>query len=1238
LKNISRAPSKKGAGEIKRSKFLTPFMIFLLIGIITIGAIQPVMAAPTCVITHITTPGIAEGEPTHPGDADGFPDGTIVGNADPGDFQLVVNCSIDSPITGVSVFLNNTDHDPIDDHPDREDPDVTDFIIDNDNPQNYASLGIGNHIFFWSLDKDQSVCLVLNSEQYQVNLSWTGPSPGFALSELINITADKSTSIAQNDLDAVQTTPLSTSINPGETFRACIKWEQQSSSLDALATEIYYNGTMLRLYNFTLYYYDTNGTDPGDITSGIPSGYKAYWANDTFLNTTQMNIYPLSSADYWIGCWDFIALEPGTDTMEIYSQTKLSPTANWKIGPSNTEIDITVVFPKITIIKNSIPDHIQNFNFTGNFTTGNFTLDDDGTENNPENSSRTFEVNPGTYNVTEFVPGGWDLTDITIQEESPTNSSYSLYDANATLVVDVGEWINVTFTNTKRGKITVIKDAIPDDAQDFTFDGNFTTGSFTLDDDGGENNPENSSRTFEVNPGTYNVSETVPSGWELNDITIVEGTSDSSTDINNKNATLVVSAGESVTVTFENNMRGKIRVIKDAVPDDPQTFTFDGNVTSGTFNLVDNGGVNYQDFDVNVGVYNVTEIVPSGWELTDITIQEESPTNSTTSMVLHRALLVVDPGEWVNVTFTNIKGGKIRVIKDAVPDDPQTFTFDGNVTSGTFNLVDNGGVNYQDFDVNVGVYNVTEIVPSGWALTNIAIQDNTGGSSFSLTGHNATLDVAVGEWVNVTFTNNEPGIEITKSLTSSDPTTVGSTVTFDIVVTNTGGTTLTDVDVSDTFDTAYLDFVPPASPAQTSYDETLGTINWDNIEGNAPGGTFDPSESITITVTFTATASTPDADRADNCASVDAESDTVSDGPECDDVEINEPGIEITKSLTSSDPTTVGSTVTFDIVVTNTGGTTLTDVDVSDTFDTAYLDFVPPASPAQTSYDETLGTINWDNIEGNAPGGTFDPSESITITVTFTATASTPDADRADNCASVDAESDTVSDGPECDDVAIYIDYGDAPDSYHTLLASDGARHIPGGVWMGTNVDTEPDGQPNPAANGDDINGIPDDEDGVIFPSLPFLVGTTGSLQIIVGGTVSSGTPAYVYGWIDWNQDGVWATSENVIGQQITTTGTLTFTFPVPGYAISGSTYGRFRIGYVENEVNSVTGEASNGEVEDHLLDPAVARFPPPPRPTAVGGFFVPVNKLTILAPYLAMMISAILASSILAFRKKYRN
>ncbi len=65
-------------------------------------------------------------------------------------------------------------------------------------------------------------------------------------------------------------------------------------------------------------------------------------------------------------------------------------------------------------------------------------------------------------------------------------------------------------------------------------------------------------------------------------------------------------------------------------------------------------------------------------------------------------------------------------------------------------------------------------------------------------------------------------------------------------------------------------------------------------------------------------------------------------------------------------------------------------------------------------------------------------------------------------------------------------DYGDAPDSYRTLLASDGPRYAESELQhLGKRWDYEPDGQPTRWANGDDLNlwgyGGPDDEDGVIF-------------------------------------------------------------------------------------------------------------------------------------------------------------
>ena len=95
-------------------------------------------------------------------------------------------------------------------------------------------------------------------------------------------------------------------------------------------------------------------------------------------------------------------------------------------------------------------------------------------------SSTALEVVPGSYEVTETATQGWDLTGITCDDSA--SDTPSMFDgATATFNVDPGETVTCTFTNTKRGTIHIVKDAVPNDAQDFAFGGDLD--GFTLDDD-----------------------------------------------------------------------------------------------------------------------------------------------------------------------------------------------------------------------------------------------------------------------------------------------------------------------------------------------------------------------------------------------------------------------------------------------------------------------------------------------------------------------------------------------------------------------------------------------------------------------------------------------------------------------------------------------------------------------------------------------------------------------------------
>ncbi|MEZ4729910.1 MAG: hypothetical protein R3E79_22495 [Caldilineaceae bacterium] len=91
-----------------------------------------------------------------------------------------------------------------------------------------------------------------------------------------------------------------------------------------------------------------------------------------------------------------------------------------------------------------------------------------------------------------------------------------------------------------------------------------------------------------------------------------------------------------------------------------------------------------------------------------------------------------------------------------------------------------------------------------------------------------------------------------------------------------------------------------------------------------------------------------------------------------------------------------------------------------------------------------------------------------------------------------------------------------SPDYNTNITGTAGASHliIPG-LYLGSLVDDEMDGQPSAAATGDDMTDTPDDEDGVTFPDL--YPGCGAAIGVSVVNTI--GSTAILYGFIDWNGD-----------------------------------------------------------------------------------------------------------------------
>jgi hypothetical protein len=105
----------------------------------------------------------------------------------------------------------------------------------------------------------------------------------------------------------------------------------------------------------------------------------------------------------------------------------------------------------------------------------------------------------------------------------------------------------------RKGRITVVKDAQPSSFQpfDFTAGGGLSPTSFQLDDDGNNSNALSNARSFVADPGSgYSITETEPPAWRLTSATCSDGSNPSS---------IGLSAGETVTCTFVNVQDGYVR-------------------------------------------------------------------------------------------------------------------------------------------------------------------------------------------------------------------------------------------------------------------------------------------------------------------------------------------------------------------------------------------------------------------------------------------------------------------------------------------------------------------------------------------------------------------------------------------------------------------------------------------------------------------------------------------------------
>lgn len=150
------------------------------------------------------------------------------------------------------------------------------------------------------------------------------------------------------------------------------------------------------------------------------------------------------------------------------------------------------------------------------------------------------------------------------------------------------------------------------------------------------------------------------------------------------------------------------------------------------------------------------------------------------------------------------------------------------------------------------------------------------------------------------------------------------------------------------------------------------------------------------------------------------------------------------------------------------------------------------------------------------------------------------------------------------------VDFGSAPDSYGTSLNANGARHgnrTPG-FQLGATVTYEADAYLLTA-------DAADDNDGVQFLT-DLRAGQPALLEI------SASAPGFANGWIDFNGNGVFDSTEQILSDQPLIAGAQVVQIAVPSDARESTTWSRVRFSS-EAGLNP-TGGAADGEVEDYSV------------------------------------------------------
>lgn len=290
-------------------------------------------------------------------------------------------------------------------------------------------------------------------------------------------------------------------------------------------------------------------------------------------------------------------------------------------------------------------------------------------------------------------------------------------------------------------------------------------------------------------------------------------------------------------------------------------------------------------------------------------------------------------------------------------------------------------------------------VGSSTSITSTTGAHAAGAASVVVTNPDSQSGTLTNGFTYTSVSSGSADLSISK-LASPSPVSVGATLTYTLTVTNSGPDTATGVTATDPL---------PAGVAYVSATSTQGTCSINGSTVAATIGSMGTGSSVTVTITTTATT----AGQVANTATVSGGEDDPNTNNNSATVVTNVAGhtgatadLFITKT-DSPDPASVGSNLTYIIVVTNAGPDSAADVGVTDVLP-AGVTFVS-ASTSQGSWTLNGGTVSC-TLGSIAKGG----SANVTIVVVpttagqLTNTASTGGSDTDPNTADNSATATTA--------------------------------------------------------------------------------------------------------------------------------------------------------------------------------------------------------------------------------------